>query len=234
MVVWFLARILLGADRVVPEDLWVGLTAALFHDSGLASAPGKIVESEIAAKAEKLGVDHPDVKKFVQSAIDSRLKHADFSVPEFRSVTEKHAEKLPLPFTVAQDAAIERLLKRHDHLKVGTLQVQLGLEVVPQYVYGLDAPSLFWDHFVADLSWMLEEIETDRLRDQRRGREPKTPLDQLDWNLKCHRDILLVYEKVFPNELDEFGFLNGLPIRSHHVLNLYLELEREVRGRYTE
>lgn len=76
---------------------------------------------------------------------------------------------------------------------------------------------------------MIVEIETDRERDRRHGRQQKTPQDQLDWNVKCRRQVLDVYKEVFSDDINELGFLDGLPIRTQHGLKFYQNLEQQVR-----
>lgn len=233
-VVHFLARLLLDADPVVPDDLKIGLTAALFHDSGFAFCKlRKIAESEIEEEASRLGKEHPTVAKLVEDAIKIRLEHAELGAEVVDSNLERYVKQYPDSFTPIQIDAIKELVLRHDHLKIATLRWQLGLDVDRQHIHPAETTSLVWDHLVADLSWMLSDIEVDRERDRRRGREPKTPLEQLAWNQKCHRDIPRLYEAAFPEDYRRLGFLAGLPIITDRALNLYLELEREVRGRCT-
>ncbi|MFN0055825.1 MAG: hypothetical protein ACKV0T_27085 [Planctomycetales bacterium] len=232
-VVYVLARILIGRGSSARDDLWVGLPAALFHDCGLSRCSRrKIVEAEIDTAVKQWGLAHPDVQRLIQDAIASRLEHAEHSAQIWDSIVAAHGLHSPVSLWSALVTAVRRLILCHDHLKIGTLQYQLRLPVDPLYVFTTAHSQLYWDHLLADLTWMIEEIETDRERDRRLERTPKPPLEQLEWNVKCHRDIVKLYETEFPDEFFKLGFLEGLPIRNQHGLDLYLELEREVRGRY--
>lgn len=219
-----------------PTGLKVLLVSALFHDSGLAEAASKVVESDI-----ELVKDPVQKTRLIEEAIRGREDHMVISeryayaiLQNDKSITRFDLEK------------ILDIIRHHDDMKIPALIRRLpGISdaerIAKSKIFLLKSDKstngsdwLKQLHWEADTLWMdcPEGIDVDRRRTASKGGKPKGVLSQFFFNVSLHRDAVKTFRDVFDRtSFNDYFFHQGLLYRSDKSFEIFEEyLKKAIIG----
>jgi len=217
-VVSFMARICL--QELAPVQYKPGLIAALLHDIGIGDCLlPKISEASI----ERATGDEKN--RLRRDGIESRLEHMKKGVQISRDLLTSYQDEHPRSLSNDDMETILDIVGTHDYSKIPLMEDHVDRKWL------LSSNRTDWlkqCHWEADALWML--CPAGILVDLEREREPDTAANRrakFDFNLGLHRQIISLYAKAYsPDEMDQFGFHDGLLYRSETGYQIALEFQQ--------
>lgn len=217
-VVNFMVRICQA--EVSATDMKRGVLAALLHDIGIGdcSLP-KISEASIQ-RAE------PDEKiRLRRDGIASRLEHMKLGAIISRDLLQGCQTRHPDFLSDDDVEVILEIVGGHDYSKIPLMEDHVDRKWL---LSPGPADWLKQCHWEADALWMLTPAGI--LIDLDREKEENTPANRhakFIFNLGLHREIISLYAEAYSaDEMQQFGFHDGLLYRSETGYGLAKELER--------
>jgi hypothetical protein len=205
-VVNFMGQICLA--EVSPLDMRWGVLAALLHDIGIGDcALPKISEASIKRADPETRI------RLRRDGIASRLEHMKLGVAISRELLRDFQTARPGYLTNDDVATILDIVGSHDYSKIPLMEDHVDRKWLLK-----PGPEdwLKQCHWEADALWMLTPAGI--LVDLEREKEDNTPATRqakLEFNLGLHRLIVSLYSEAYsPEELEQFGFHDGLLYRS--------------------
>jgi hypothetical protein len=218
-VVRFMARI--GLSELPQRELKPGLVAALLHDIGIGDcALPKISEASIERATPEQRV------QLRRDGIESRLEHMRKGVQISSGLLTRYQREYPVAFSVEEINLILDIVGTHDYSKIPLMEDHVDRKWL------LTPTGEDWlkqCHWEADALWMLSPAGI--LIDLEREREADTPANRktkFDFNLGLHRQIITLYAMAYsPDEMQQFGFKDGLLYRSNTGYQIAMQFQRQ-------
>ncbi|HTL48979.1 MAG TPA: HAD family hydrolase, partial [Verrucomicrobiae bacterium] len=243
----FMAEILVdefAKGSVTRTDVKNGMTAALFHDSGIGyQTLRKIRESDIddvqkaidampetnEPEREAKRLKRLEKEALRKKAILSRQQHM-MAAGEIAALVLKDDAR----FSAADEAAVRDIVETHDNSKIPLLEDTIDSKWLLSPGKKDWLKQLHWE---ADALEMLTEDnnEVDRERTRKYGGTPMEPRVQYEYNRVLHRKYIEdVYEKASGIDLAAYGFKDGLLYRSEKGYEIYKRLVAQFYAAHPE